>query len=408
MSITRRGKVFYIRIRPFGPELITVRTPAETKTEATRIERAVLTACQSGDYRALDPVSRSVCLSMFRNRSLEIPEDLAGKETPKEELTLWRATEVFLNYPDVRNSPTRERYFSSLEHLVRKFGKAKPIKSLWVPDLRLYQADRLAEGVQPATVNKELGVLSRMFRVLVELQILDVNPCRLVRKLSEKTGERQIYISCGDFGRILEHLDLWFVPIAQVAYYSGMRQGEVVGLTRRQVNLKKRLIYLGPRDVKESHWKRVPVHRDLVPILEETLKVQALGVDHVFLRDGKPITRNDLRRAWDGKVQKVGLRPAPHFHDLRHVWMTNARRSGVDWEIRQAIVGHWAKTRAVTERYGRISDEELVRAIDQWSPDHGESEIWTARQPGSKRMCTKCAQTAPKNKKVACAGDVTF
>ena len=43
------------------------------------------------------------------------------------------------------------------------------------------------------------------------------------------------------------------------------------------MNLKKRMIYLGPEDVKEGHWKRVPIHDDLVPVLEEVMKVQAIG-----------------------------------------------------------------------------------------------------------------------------------
>lgn len=397
MSVTRRGKVYHLRFRPLGRELITVSTSARTKGEAVKIEQAILTACRARDFRMLEPDARAVCLQMFRNRGLEIPEDLSGNEPVKEELTLWRALEIFLNYPDVRTSSTKDRYKSCSFHLVRKLGKEKSIKGLWVPELRLYQADRLAEGVQPATINKELGVLSRLFRVLIELQLVEVNPCRLVRKLSEKTGERQVYVSHADFNRIIAHLEPWFVPIAQVAFYSGMRQGEIVGLTRRQVNLKKRLIYLGPQDVKEGHWKRVPIHVDLVPVLESAMKVQALGVDRIFLRNGRTITRNDLRRAWAGKVNKVELPQAPVFHDLRHCWMTNARRSGIDWEIRQAIVGHWARTRAVSERYGRVSDEELLRAIDKWSPHHGESEIWTAREPGSKRFNANDAKGCAQN-----------
>ena len=106
-----------------------------------------------------------------------------------------------------------------------------------------------------------------MFQVLMELRHVDVNPARLVKNLSEKSGERQVYISHEDFHKILEFLPSWFRPIAQTAYYTGMRQGEVVGLTRKRVNLKKRMIYLGPEDVKEGQWKRVPIHQDLVPIL---------------------------------------------------------------------------------------------------------------------------------------------
>jgi hypothetical protein len=92
-----------------------------------------------------------------------------------------------------------------------------------------------------------------------------------------------------------------------------MRRGEVVGLTRKMVNLRKRMIYLGPDDVKEGQWKRVPIHVDLVPILEEVMKVQAIGKDHVFLHNDEPVTHRDqLRWCWDRKSAKAGLDPHPY------------------------------------------------------------------------------------------------
>ena len=45
----------------------------------------------------------------------------------------------------------------------------------------------------------------------------------------------------------------------------------------------------------------------------------------------------------------------------------------------KALFGHWFERKVVTERYGRISDEELVRAIDSMTFDHGATEIWASR-----------------------------
>jgi len=50
----------------------------------------------------------------------------------------------------------------------------------------------------------------------------------------------------------------------------------------------------------------------------------------------------------------------------------------MDPEIRESILGHWFKEKSVSERYGRISDEELVRAIDRMAFDHGRTEIYVA------------------------------
>ena len=156
-----------------------------------------------------------------------------------------------------------------------------------------------------------------------------------------------------------------------------MRRGEVLGLTRKNVRLDRRMILLGADNTKERRSKRVPIHRDLVPVLEDALKVQAIGTDRVFLHNGKPVThRDEVRWCWDRKVIAIdGLDPMPRFHDLRHTWKTNARRSGMHPEIEKAIMGHSSRARAVHEGYGLISDEELVKAIDAMTFNHGETEI---------------------------------
>ncbi|MFH1117289.1 MAG: site-specific integrase [Pseudomonadota bacterium] len=240
-------------------------------------------------------------------------------------------------------------------------------------------AERLSLGVSPSTVNREKGTLSKMFQVLVELRLLEGNPCRMVKNLSQKSEERQVYLARADVERILELLPTWAKPIVQTAFYTGMRRGEILGLKRKQVDLSQRMIYLGPKETKEGHWKRVPIHGELAIVLESMMKVQSLGHDEIFLVDGKPPYRTSVSKPWRQAVLELGLEPRPRFHDLRHTWKTNARRSGMDPEIRESIMGHWYRGRNVNERYGRIGDEELVRAIDQMTFDHGKTEILVAR-----------------------------
>ena len=49
-------------------------------------------------------------------------------------------------------------------------------------------------------------------------------------------------------------------------------------------------------------------------------------------------------------------------------------------EIEMAIMGHSKRGRSVHERYGRISDRELVEAIDQMTFDHGPTEVFVAKR----------------------------
>ena len=381
--VKRRGNVWHIRFR-FKKREVWATTQASLKREAERIEQAVKYAITTGDYSRLDPDSRGVCIRIFKNREWEIPKTLTipvNKDSIiepviRQELTVWRGMELCLKYPEIRNSQNRDRLEQCFIHIVDKFGKSFPIKNIHIPEIKQYRIERLNEGASPSTVNKEKSALSKMFEVLVELQLVTINPARQVRDLSEKSGERQAYIGLGDYLRIVNQLPFWLQPIIQTAFYTGMRRGEIISLTVKRVKLSRRMILIGPENTKEGQWKRIPIHRELLPILEDVMKIRSLNTDKWFLVVGRSPNPDSIKNPWNRAVGNIGLDPTPRFHDLRHTWKTNARRSGMDPEIREAIMGHSDRTRSVRERYGAISDQELIKAIDLMTFEHGQTEIW--------------------------------
>jgi integrase len=153
------------------------------------------------------------------------------------------------------------------------------------------------------------------------------------------------------------------------------------------------MITLSPSRTKESDWKRIPLHRRLVPILEEALKVSAIGTDRVFLlheRGGaRPIGLEAAKNPWGRATEALRLPdPKPRLHDLRATWRTNARRSGVSDELQRAIMGHGGRALSSHDRYGRISNDELLEAVDKMSFDFGPTEIYVNRlQAGVNTKC---------------------
>lgn len=387
--VKRRGKgeIWHIRFRKDNKELW-VATNTTLKREAERIEQMVKHFVRTGDLTYMDHESRMVCVRLYRNQGWELPDGLINppSEEPiivtpvQEELTLWRAMQLCLKYPDVRNSANRDRHEQAFIHLVEKWGKEYPVESLWIPQIKEYQIERLAAGAKASTVNKEKAALSKVFQVLIELQHVDANPARMVKDLSEKTSERQVYLSFQDYQKIIDLVPTWLRPIIQTAYYTGMRRGEILSLTGSRIKLDRRMILLGPEDTKEGQWKRVPIHRDLVYILKEVVKVRSLSTSKIFLIKGRTPHSDSIRKPWNEAVKAIKLDPSPVFHDLRHTWKTNARRSGMDMEMREAIMGHGDRTRSVRERYGHISDQELLKAIDTLTFNHGKTEIWLSSQ----------------------------
>jgi hypothetical protein len=56
----------------------------------------------------------------------------------------------------------------------------------------------------------------------------------------------------------------------------------------------------------------------------------------------------------------------------------------MDPQIAESIMGHWFRGKTVNERYGRISDEELLAAIDLMTFDFGDTEILVAGERSKK------------------------
>jgi integrase len=159
---------------------------------------------------------------------------------------------------------------------------------------------------------------------------------------------------------LYEHLQEHCKALVLLAYMTGMRQGEVRCLTLQQLDLSARIIRLANSDTKEGRFKRVPLRKEMVPILEEVLKNRdpQVSTDRVFLRGGRPMERYELKRPWEHARNEAGF-SSLRFHDLRHSWKTHAL--SLDQEIRMAILGHSGGTH---EGYGHISDERLREAID--------------------------------------------
>src|SRR5271157_382534 len=266
MAVKERRRDFYLYFRPFKNKQIGLKVDVATKKAARQLEVILTRACRTGNYAGLDGAAREACLRMFENQGWEFPAEI-NVEKPKEKITLWGAAKLFVKYPEIRAKTPKALagYTQALVNLAELLGKDVQLKDIWIPDLKAYQIERLSRGAAPSTVNTELSALSRVFAVMVEMQLVDVNPVRLVKRLSTKSNEREVYLSHETVKSIANKCPVWYQRIIWTAYFSGMRRGEILSLTRKQVNLSQRMIHLEPENTKEGHRKRVPIHRELVP-----------------------------------------------------------------------------------------------------------------------------------------------
>ena len=143
---------------------------------------------------------------------------------------------------------------------------------------------------------------------------------------------------------------------------TGLRVGELCALTADAVTL-----------INGRPWLRVPVgklHNDryvpLHPQLVELLEIHGAGrddaLDRLIISGGGPLYRHKITRMLNRVAKAAGIAHV-HPHQLRHTLATQAINRGMSLEAIAAMLGH--KTLRMTLVYARIADRSVADAYDR-------------------------------------------
>lgn len=137
-----------------------------------------------------------------------------------------------------------------------------------------------------------------------------------------------------------------------ILIYTGMRVGEYLALTPRDVNLRQRYI-----DIKKSKTlagvRKIPIHNKILPLLTERKA------------EGKicPCEKYDVfRRLFDHALKCLGMHHTPH--ECRHTLATMLDRSGANETSVKMILGH-ARTGVTKGVYTHKTLADLRKAINK-------------------------------------------
>ena len=191
--------------------------------------------------------------------------------------------------------------------------------------IRQYQLARRASGAATGTINRETSALHRM--------------CTLA---------------------VRAHLPAPWQDILDLAYYSGWRNNEILGLTWDELDEAGGVIRLSPARSKTLVGRILPISQPIAEALARRRARRDPDSPLVFHRDGIPIRR--WRTAWRTACQAAGV-PTRFLHDCRRTAARNLIRASVPERVAMLLTGH--KTRAIFDRYNIINEQELLEAGDQ-------------------------------------------
>lgn len=240
--------------------------------------------------------------------------------------------------------------------------------SLTADKIAAFRDKRLKDGKSNNTVRLDLALLSHLYNTAIrEWGIgLAVNPVSIVRK--PKAGEgRNRRLEGDEEERLIAacnaHPNPFLGWIVRLALYTGVRRGEIINLTRKDINMSKRTITL--KDTKNHSIRTVPLTEKAHKTLREALKFKIRPADTKLIFFGEPGRTGErkpytINRVWSQALKRAEIENLK-FHDLRHEATSRFVEAGLSDQQVASITGH--KSMQMLRRYTHLRSEDLVSQI---------------------------------------------
>lgn len=277
--------------------------------------------------------------------------------------------EYFVPHIDAHYSEENIERAIHIVKAAKPFLKGKMMRDIKPADLDRFQSYRAAlptmhkKPRQPATVAREMSIISKIFSLAVKNDICDYNPYTRVDKPSFDNVQDKVLS--------LEHEERFFAAfrsdwcrdICMVALYTGLRQKDILSLTRFNVDLKDGVIRL--TQSKTDRRIEVIIVDKIRPMIERRYK----------RRSDSPLMFPSPRTGIQGTQTKTAIKnacirakiPVITIRDLRRTCASRLEDLGFNSGTIAKFLGH-SDLRSV-HRYQRSRNalQEAAKALENQS-----------------------------------------
>ena len=327
----------------------------------------------------------------------------AGTEVEPSRLTVAEYLRGWLETGEGLAPKTLERYRQLAERQIIPHLGAISLQKLRPAQIHVWHTTLLTSGgkdgkpLSARTVGHAHRVLHRALERAMRLEIVGRNAAHPVPPPKVEAAEVTV-LTAYQIADVLANLDgyggryglLPLHAIAALAIGTGMRRGEICGLTwgavdldggtaRVERSLEETANGLRFKAPKTAHGRRtisLPVnvleilrdHRRRLIEYRLTLGMGRLGDDDLVfpMADGSPYSPDKLSRDWGHAVRDRNLPPA-NFHALRHSHASALIAAGLDIVTVSRRLGHGSPAitlRVYAHAFSAGKDEAAARAID--------------------------------------------
>ncbi len=245
-------------------------------------------------------------------------------------------------------------------------ARGKRLEDIVLDDIEAFVEHLQDKGFKITTVRLRLDQLVAFLRFLIERDIIDGRILR--RKIKLKVPDfLPRAIAPGDIRRFLGAVEeIRDRALILVLLRTGMRIGEVLRLTMRDLEIRERKIHIYEGE-KNCLGRVVYLSDDALVALKLWFKKRDKKKEYLFYGNKSSLCYTAARNIFTRYLEETGLQNKGYtIHSLRHTFASELLNAGMRLEYLQLLLGH--RDIEVTRRYARLTDKsreaEYFRAME--------------------------------------------
>jgi len=226
-------------------------------------------------------------------------------------------------------------------------------------DIQAYHM-MIAKKLSQATANRHLALLSMMFNVAIQWDILERSPTKGVKKFKED-NQKQRFLSADEIGRLYQAMEAEDNKVAvnalKLLLLTGCRREEILKLKWEDVSIESGTLFL-PDSKTGSRY--VQLNAAAKELLTSIVRGKGLFVFPGHRDENKPI--NNPRKCFTRLLKHAKIEENVRLHDLRHTYASILVNSGASLFVVQKALGH--SNPITSQRYSHLSNQTLRDASE--------------------------------------------
>ncbi|EKR0258411.1 site-specific integrase [Listeria monocytogenes] len=303
---------------------------------------------------------------------------------------------------------TIDKYNLFLENWIIPYFERKKISKITTMQLLDYFHEVQKKGVGPSALEGHHRVIRSLFKYATLWGITETDVSLSVKKPTYKVPEKNIY-NRREIEVLIDRIKIlqkYQQVMIKLALYCGLRRGEVIGLTTKDMNYNKNTINVYRAVIKsasegikldETKNKRkriVPAPAGLMQEIKELAKEKQKNKDKlgllwkgtkdldgktvilIFSHDnGTPFTPASVTRMFNRFLEKEENNDLTKisFHDLRHSAASFLLEQGINVKVIQNILGH-SDIKVTLNTYAHITEDGYSEAAKTFDNFYKSSE----------------------------------